>query len=256
MAAPTTKTFTQLVQGQAAAIQARAAGLLDFSVGAVLRALIEAVSGVVLWLQALILQVLALTRLATSPTDADADSFVADFFGPFADGTPATFSRLGFIGSQGSLTFARFSATGLAFVPVGSTVSTQDGAQRFIVLLDTNNASYRADLSPGTGGAYAMPNGVGSVTVAAQALTPGAASNVTIGAANTITSAIAGVDTVTNPSAFTNGQDAETTPAFINRFRRQILALREATPATILSYIIGIRPGVTALNIENIDGAA
>src|SRR5690348_9734731 len=79
-----TKTFDQLVSSQATAMQASAAQggspkLLDFTVGSVLRAIAEAVASALgLFLQGLVLQVLALTRFATS-NDDDADSFAADF---------------------------------------------------------------------------------------------------------------------------------------------------------------------------------
>lgn len=252
MADPTAKTFTQLIQAYAAAVQSRAAGLVDFAVGSILRAVGEATSGVVLWLQALILNELARTRLATSPTDADADSFVADFFGPFADGAPASFTRLGATPSMGTLTFTRFSTTGQAVVLVGATAATQDGTQRFAVDLDTGNAAYRADLN-----GYAMADGIPSVAVRASAVTPGAASNVLPGAINTITSPMPGIDTVTNVNGFANGEDSESTHDFTNRFRLRIIALREATPAAILSYALGVQLGVRAVNVEgfNPDGS-
>lgn len=256
MADPNAKTLPAIVQGFAASVQAAASGLVDFSTGSIVRAISQAQAGIALWLQGLVLIELARTRLSTSPTDADADSFVADFFGPFADGVPASFRRLGAVSSVGTVTFSRFTASGVAVVPApdpatglgGATVATQDGTQRFVVALDTANPAYNAGL-----GGYVMANGIGSVSVTANSLTTGAATNVIGGAINTITSPIPGVDSVTNASAFNNGQDTEATVDFENRFRARIAALREATPPTILSYVLGLRPGVKAVNVEGVN---
>lgn len=253
MADPTTKTFGQIVSQQAAAVQAYASGLLDFTTGAILRAVAQSVAALVLWLQGLVLVELARTRLSTSPTDADADSFVADFFGPFADGVPATFKRLGAVASSGQVTFSRLTPTGIAVVPApnpttglgGASVSTQDGSQQFTVILDTANGAYNAGL-----GGYVMADTVASVTVKAQATTPGAASNVLAGAINTITSPITGVDNVTNAANFTNGEDTEKTPALEDRFRRQIQSLREATPTAVINYVLTVQLGLAAVNVE------
>ena len=59
------QNFSTLVEGMAASVQG-AASLLDLTVGSVLRAILEANAAVALWLQWLIVQVLATTRLATS----------------------------------------------------------------------------------------------------------------------------------------------------------------------------------------------
>lgn len=247
MASLNTKTFTAAVQDFAAAVEARASGLVDFSVGAIMRAFSEATAAVGLWLQAEILRVLALTRLATS-NGSDADSFVADFFGPFATGGAASFSRLQAQASLGDVVFSRITATGQVVIPVGAGVATADGNQRFVVTLDTFNPTFNAALN-----GYVMADGVASVMVSVQSTTPGAASNVLPATVNTITSAIPGVDTVTNPAAFVNGADAETTAAFSDRFREHILALREATPATILSYVKGLGDSVQAVNVEGLN---
>ena len=70
--------FTTLVRNQAAAVAASARTLIDLSVGSVLRAALEANASVGLWMQWLIVEVLATTRAATSQ-GADLDSWVADF---------------------------------------------------------------------------------------------------------------------------------------------------------------------------------
>ena len=122
MAAPQTKGFNDIVSGQAAAIQGSASGLVDFSVGSILRAIVEAMAQVVLWLQALILQLLATTRASTS-VGADLDSWMADF-GPV---------RLGAKYASGVETFSRITATQPGLVPVGTTLATLDGTQQYVV---------------------------------------------------------------------------------------------------------------------------
>jgi len=108
--------FTALVRTQAAAVQGAARGLIDLSVGSVLRAVLEANASVGLWVQWLIVEVLATTRAATSG-GADLDSWVADF----------GLARLPGIPAAGAATFSR-TTTGLsAVVPVGALVKTGTG---------------------------------------------------------------------------------------------------------------------------------
>ncbi len=64
---------------QTAAVQANASGInIDVSDGSITLALAQAVTGVALFLQGIVLQVLGLTRAATS-TGANLDSWMADF---------------------------------------------------------------------------------------------------------------------------------------------------------------------------------
>jgi Baseplate J-like protein len=236
-----TKTFTQVIEDFAAAVQATASGLVDLSVGAILRALGEAQAAVALWLQAEIIFVLSVTRLATSQ-GSWVDSFIADFF------DPSVFARLGAQPSVGEAVFARFTASGQVVVRVGSTAATADGSQKFVVTLDTTNGAYNAGL-----GGYVMANTVASVTVPAQALTSGSASNVLPDTINTITSPITGVDTVNNPSAFVGGTDPETTLSLLKRFVSQILSLRQATVAAVLNAAGKPRTGLSLLNVEGVN---
>lgn len=245
MADLTTKTFNEVVQDQAAAVQARASGLKDFSVGSILRAFAQAVASVAMWFQAIALQVLTLTRLSTS-AGADADSWVADWAGPFEDGGEASFTRLAATWSTGELTLARFSTSGTALVPVGSTVETTDGSQRFVVALDEDHGDYDANL-----GGYVMGIGDASVDVPATSVTAGAASNVLAGTVTVITSPIVGVDTVENADAFVGGSDAETDEAMRVRWRRYVQGLREGTPAAVLAYVLALSPTVDAYLVEN-----
>lgn len=135
MANITTQDFTTLVRNQVTAIQGAAKALVDLTVGSILRAIVETNAAVILWLQGLILQLLAITRAATS-SGADLDSWVGDF----------GLTRLAAVAASGQVTFARFTPTQQAVVSVGTTIQTGDGAQQFVVTLDTTNPNYSAGL--------------------------------------------------------------------------------------------------------------
>ena len=125
--------FTALVRTQAAAVKGAARGLIDLSVGSVLRAVLEANASVGLWIQWLIVEVLATTRAATS-TGLDLDSWVADF----------GLARLPGIAASGSATFSR-ATTGLSsVVPVGALVKTGTGtdALSFAVVADAGHPAW------------------------------------------------------------------------------------------------------------------
>lgn len=247
MATLQTKTFAQIVQAVATATQARSAGLVDYTRGSIALALSQAVAGVVLWLQALVMAVLAMIRLSTS-TGADADSFVADFGGPFVEGGVPMFARLGATGAVGEVTFSRLSTSGQAVVPVGATVETADGSQRFAVVANAEDyASYNAGL-----GGYVMADGDASVIVPVVGVSTGSAGNVLAGTVSVITSAIPGVDLVTNAEPMVGGADPESDEAMRVRFRAFIRALREATPAAILAYAAAVQPGLSILLRENV----
>lgn len=129
----TTQDFVTIVRNQVTAIQGAASSLVDMTVGSILRAVVEANAAVVLWLQGLILQLLATTRAATS-SGADLDSWVADY----------GVTRLAGVAATGQVTFSRFTATQQAEIPVGSSVQTADGSQVFTVTADTTNPAYSA----------------------------------------------------------------------------------------------------------------
>jgi uncharacterized phage protein gp47/JayE len=206
-----TKSFTALVQTIAAGVQGRAAALIDFSIGSTLRAIAESFSAVCLWLQAMVLQVLAASRLSTS-TGSDVDSFIADF---------GIITRIGGISATGLVAFARFTAGPSApFIPVGSQVTTGDRSVYFQVYADPTNANYSAVLN-----GYTLPSSVASINVPVSALTPGAVGNVQAGQINTISSTLTGIDTVNNVAAFANGSDSERDDSFKARFQLAILGL-------------------------------
>lgn len=238
----TTKDFTTLVREQVAAIQSAATSLLDFTIGSVLRSIVESNSAMMLWLQGMILQLLATTRAATSSGE-DLDSWVNDF----------GISRLSARVANGQVTFSRFTLGQQSVIPIDAQVETTDGGQVFNVILDTVNANYSAAL-----GGYMLAAGIASISVPVEAMTAGAAGNVIIGGIDTLTQSIPGVDTVTNAAAFTNGADAETDAALRTRFVAFIMSLAKATKSAIGYAVTSLESGLSYTLVENQDynGAA
>jgi uncharacterized phage protein gp47/JayE len=230
-----TKDFNSLVQEMVANVQGFAKVLVDLTIGSILRAVVEATGSVVMWLQGLILALLAITRAATS-SGADLDSWMADY----------GVTRLPANAATGIVTFSRFTPTQQAVVPVGAVVQTSDGSQQYTVNTDTTNPAYNASL-----GGYVIAAGVSSVTVSVTAVTAGTAANVIAGAVSSLAQAIPYVDSVANALAFTNGVDAETDSNFRIRFVSYIQSLSKATKAAIGYAITSLQQGLTYSLLEN-----
>lgn len=238
----TTKTFDTIVEDAVTAIQGAAATLVDVTVGSILRAFVEAMAAIVLWLEGVALQIAALTRFASS-SGADADSWAADF----------GFARLPAGAATGAVTFSRFTPANQAEIPVGTLVQTADGTQQYTVVADTTQAAYSATL-----GAYVIAAGAMSCAASVQAVTPGAAGNASAGSVGTLASAIAYVDTVANALGFTNGEDAEADAAFRARFVTWVASLSKATKAAVGNAITGLAQNMVYTITENhlYDGTA
>lgn len=231
------QNFATLMQNMAAAAQGAASQVLDLTVGSVMRAILEANAGVGLWLQWLIVQVLQMTRAATS-TGPDLDSWMADM----------TLTRLPAVAASGQVTFSRYTPATSALISVGSLVRTGDGSVVFSVSADTSNSSWNAAQN-----GYLLPVGIGSVTVPVTAQIAGSAGNVQVGTVTLISTAIPGVDTLTNANAFENGKDAETDQAFRARFQNFLGTRSQATRAAVGYAISSIRQGLAFLIQENVD---
>jgi uncharacterized phage protein gp47/JayE len=227
--------FGTLVQNMVTSIQSRAAIALNLTVGSVLRAIVEAVAAMGLWLEAQVAYVLTITRAATS-NGADLDSFVNDF----------GLTRLPAVSATGSATFGRFSTVGTAVVPINAPVQSADGTQNFFVTLDTTNSAYSS-----SAGGYVMNATVGSVTVPVQAVTPGTGGNLLANTLTVITQAIPGVDTATNASAYTNGVNAEADSALRARFVLYINSLSKAIKSAIQFALSSVQQNVFFTLMEN-----
>lgn len=236
-----TKPFGAILSDQAAAAQSAAAkrglgsALLDFSVGSVYRALAEANAAVALWLQAMVLQVLTVTR-ATTSKGGDLDTWMADFGQTRSPPVPAI----------GAVTFSRFTPALPGFVPAGALVRTTDGTQTFAVLTDDELPTWNEALL-----GYDMAPGVASLTLPVTAVVAGEAGNVGANSVTLIASALPGVDTVNNAAAMIGGNDAESDAAFRLRFHAYMGSLARATPEAIRYAVEQVQAGLSFGLIEN-----
>ena len=228
------QTFSGLIENMVAGVQGSAAQLLDFSVGSVLRALMEACGAVALWLQWLILQVLSATRAATSQ-GPDLDSWMADF----------SLTRLAGSAAQGIVTFSRYTPGVAATIPVATNLLTLDGTVGFTVIAQSTNPAWN-----GTNG-YSLAAGLLSVNVPVSALVVGSAGNVMAGAIGLISMPLPGIDAVTNSAALQGGMSAETDAAFRARFQLYINSRSLATAGAIAFAIASVQQGLRYLVLEN-----
>jgi uncharacterized phage protein gp47/JayE len=230
------QTFSNLVSNAAAAVQGAASQLLDLTVGSTLRAVLEANASLALWLQWLILQVLQMTRAATS-TGPDLDTWMADF----------SVTRLPAVAASGTVTFSRFAPVTSALIPVGTDVRTADGTETFTVYADPTNAAYSAAQN-----GFLIAVGIGSLDVPVAAVTAGSAGNVQAGAVSLIVAALPGVDTVANAAAFLGGLDAESDAALRTRFQNFLASLSRATTTAVGYAITSIQQGMQYTVQENV----
>ena len=238
------QSFTSLVTAMVQAAKAAATVALDFTVGSINLALVQSVAAIGLWLQALILLVLAQSRASTSQ-GADLDSWMADF----------GFARLPAVASTGQITFARFQPTAAAVVPVGAIVATSVGGAQFAVIPDTTNAAYSAAAGGAGIPGYAIAANVASITVAGAAVAPGSAGNVLAGTISLLLQPISGIDTATNATGFAGGADPETDPAFRTRFQAFIAALFKGTVPAYAYALNSLQAGLTFQILENVNPA-
>lgn len=226
--------FADLVQRFAAGARASAAGrALDFTVGSVFRALGEGQAALLLWMQWLVLIVLRQTRLSTS-VGAEVDTFVQDF----------GMARLGGTAATGQATLSRYAPTQAALVLPGATMRTADLTATFQVAADPAHPLWSTVTGAQPG--YLVPAGTASADVPVQCLAVGSAGNIGAGTLTLLSSAIAGIDTVANAAAFTNGLDDESDAAVQARFPLYVSGLSKATQDAVLSAIASVQAGLTA----------
>lgn len=187
--------------------------------------------------------VVGMARLSTS-TGADVDSFVADFG---ITRLPATYA-------SGPVTLTALSPpANQVIIPVGTIVQSPGGAYQYQLIADPTQTAYDAVLN-----AYILQANQTSITATVQALQSGSTQNVQANILTQFGAAIAGVDTVTNPSPIQNGKDAETDSALKTRFVQFFAALSKATMAAILYAMNSVQQGldINLLENENQNGAA
>ena len=234
------QNFTTLVQNMSASAQGACSDLIDVTVGSVTRALLEASASVALWLQYLILQVMATTRLATSTGD-DVDSWVGDFGLDRLAGTPA----------EGVVTLTCFAPQSQsATVQIGSIVRTSNGSSTFAVVQDSSNSAW----SPGAN-AYVRPAGTAAIDVPVQATFVGLSGNVQAGTINLLGQAISGIDTVSNTLPLHSGSDPESDVSLRSRFVGYVNSRSRATIQAVENAVLTVQQGLSATVVENSDAA-
>lgn len=235
MAVLSLQNFSTLVQNFASSVQGACSQLIDFTTGSVLLSVAEASASVGLWMQLLMLQVLGLTRFATS-FGSDADTWGADF----------VFSRLPGNNSTGSVTFSRFTTGTQALILPGAQVKTSDGTQIFTVVTDATQAAWNAVL-----GGYVIASNASSATVTVQAVNIGTQGNVQANTITLLASAIPFVDTVTNASPYTNGVNAESDASYKLRFQLYIQTRSLATISAVVFAVQSVQQGLNVNVQEN-----
>ncbi len=231
------KNFASLVADMSAAVQVAGSQLVDVSVGSVLRAVIEANASLALWMQWLIMLVLSLTRASTS-SGADLDTWMADF----------GLTRLPGVAAAGTVTFARITSGVQALVPAGAIVRSADGTVTAAVMQDAT----RADWSASAAG-YVLAASASSADYPVAATTPGIAGNVLAGSLSQLSTAIPGVDSVSNALALQGGTDAESDVLFRGRFQAYINSRSRATLTAVQFAVGSVQPGLKFVVAENQD---
>lgn len=138
------------------------------------------------------------------------------------DYNPDQLLRGGETFASGNVQFGRAGTTGLVSIPAGSVVKVPDGPE-----YETTAAGSIADTFSTSG------------LIPVIAKVAGEEGNVD---AATITQldAIAGVETVTNPSAITGGQDEESDAEFRDRIRTYLRSLARGTPDALYFAVLGV----------------
>ncbi len=132
--------------------------------------------------------------------------------------------------ATGAVVFGRAGIVGTVTIPIGTQVQVPpDGAQPAIIFETTVDGQILAGFSA-------------SAPVDVTALSAGTSGNADSGTITGFTSKPSGVDTVTNPSALTNGRDLESDDAFRTRLVAQIKGLAR-------SHVFGIQ--TAALSAED-----
>jgi uncharacterized phage protein gp47/JayE len=227
--------FTTIVKNQVTTIQAQANTVIDFTVGSVMRAIVEANASVSIWLQSLISQLLVTSRASTS-TGIDLDSWAADY----------GVSRIQAIAATGTATFSRFTPTQSASIPVGTTVENADGSVSYAVIADPLDVNYVAVTD-----SYTLAQSVSSITVPVTSTTAGANGNAAPASITVLATSIPGVDTVSNTSQFTSGADQETDAALRVRFVSYLSSLSKAVKVAVEYAILLIQTNIKYSITEN-----
>ena len=150
--------------------------------------------------------------------------------------------------AAGTVSFARFTPTQAALIPVGAVVRTSDGTQGFAVTASTTNAAFSAAQN-----GYVVPSGIGSLSVPVAAQSAGSAGNVLAGTITLLASTVPGIDTVANAAPMQGGLDAESDAALRARFQAYVNSRSLATTGAVAYAIGSIQQNLDYAIQENVD---
>jgi len=156
---------------------------------------------------------------------------------------PGIISRNQAAKSSGLLVFSRNTTTGTVTIALGTKVRTSTGAEFITTVAGSITPTSPEQISG---------HGVGkdSGQIAAQAVLPGISGNVVANTIIRFVSRPAGVDSVTNPTAFAWGSDKESDDSFRNRIKRFVSSLGRSTIEAIEEAVRGaidVASGATIL---------
>src|SRR5574343_76308 len=171
--------------------------LTDFNPGSVTRALLEA-------------SAIEHEELYLQMYHGIVEAIPVAIYGAFDFGQQAAVAAYGYV-----IFYRETPAASDIVMPSGTRVTTTTGLS-FVTAADAT-----------------LLTGQYNVSAVARCETAGAIGTVAAGAITVLTSALTGIDAVTNPAAFTTGADAETDEARKNRFREYIATLARGTKAAV-----------------------
>lgn len=145
---------------------------------------------------------------------------------------PGIIFRTGAVKSSGNLTFSRAGVTGTITISTGTRCKTAGG----VIVVTTADGS----ITHGNNDSGLIP---------AIAEVAGAAGNVTANSIVKFVSKPAGVDSVTNASAFAYGADEESDDSFRNRLKDYIASLARSTIQALESGVLGAQDPDTGATI-------
>lgn len=222
-------TFNQFVANISNSLVNGTPQITNLTPGSVAYAFAQALGASSISLQQLMVHIANITRLATS-YGTDVDSFVGDW----------GLTRLPAVQATGDITLTRSVSGTQLVVPVGGICQTGVANTQFTLIADLTQPAYNVSLN-----AYVFSSLQTQISATVQAINSGVNGNIQANTLTTIVSGFGGVNSITNPSAFTNGESAETDAALKQRFVEFIAGLPSATVGAVEYAINSVQSGLT-----------
>lgn len=145
---------------------------------------------------------------------------------------PAVITRIAASKATGNVVFSRAGTSGTVTIPIGTRIKTESGVL-FVTTTTGTITPYSAEQISGHG------LGRDSNSVSAIAVNPGKDGNASANTIQKFVSKPAGVDEVTNPTAFSKGLDKESDDAFRKRIKDFVSGLARCTVQAMEAGLIG-----------------